>query len=66
MPPKLADGLLHKCAGIVDKIRRTVTTFFVERSLGGVAVGACSSCFFLGKKNNNKEVLQCLAGVTRP
>jgi len=66
VPPKLADGLLHKRAGIVDKIRSTVTNSFVERSLGLVAVGACSSCFFLGRKNNKKEVLQCLAGVTRP
>jgi len=46
VPPKPADGLLHKQAGVVDKIRNTVTSFFVERSLGGVAVGACFSCFF--------------------
>jgi len=41
--------------------------FSVERSLGRFAVGACFSCFFLGKEQPKKGgTIQCSAGVTQP
>ena len=46
VPPKLANGLLQKLAGIVDNIRNTVTTLFVERSLGWVQLERAPAAFF--------------------
>ena len=32
----------------------------------GLQLERAPAAFFLRERNNNKEVLQCLAGVTRP